>query len=165
MVDPYAFTIQASVDIAAPPEVVFDRVCDITRLGELSPECTGGEWLTEEHACVGARFLGHNRSRGREWTTECEVAVADRPTEFAWHVLTNTAPGTSVWTFRIDALGSVARVTEVFEMLATPGPFRATLESASPERRSALLEVRKRELEYGIRETLHALKRELERGA
>lgn len=46
MTDPYAFVVEASIYIATNPDAVFDRVCDITRLGELSPECTGGEWLT-----------------------------------------------------------------------------------------------------------------------
>lgn len=160
--DPYAFVVEASIEIAAAPEAVFDRLCDITRLGELSPECTGGEWLTEGCARVGARFLGHNTSSGRAWTTECEVAVADRPSVLAWHVLTNTTPATSVWTFRIEDVGSVARVTETLEMSATPRPFRMALDTASPERRDALLKARKRELETGIQATLQALKRELE---
>lgn len=162
MADPYAFSVEASIDIAAAPEIVFDRLCDITRLGELSPECTGGEWLTEDSARVGARFLGHNSSRGRTWTTECEVLAADRPRTFAWHVLTNTTPGTSIWSFRIDPNRRGSRVTESFEMRTTPFPFRSALDSAAPERRSSLLEMRKRELEDGIRATLAALKDHLE---
>ena len=165
MADPYAFTLQATIDIAAGPEAVFDRVCDITRLGELSPECTGGEWLTEGAPRVGARFLGHNSSRGRNWTTECELLAVDRPARFSWHVLTNAEPGTSIWTFRVERHGDGSRVTESFEMRTTPVPFRAALDSAAPERRSSLLEMRKRELESGIRTTLEALKREVERGS
>lgn len=163
MADPYAFSVEASIDIAAEPEAVFDRLCDITRLGELSPECTGGEWLTEGGPRVGARFLGHNSSRGRNWTTECEVLAMDRPTRFSWHVLTNTLPGTSIWTFRVDRHAGGAQVRESFEMRATPRPFRAALVSAAPERRNSLLEMRKRELESGIRATLAALKVAVER--
>ena len=159
--DPYPFDVSASIHIAAAPEVVFDRLHDLTRLGELSPECTGCEWLTDDRG-VGSRFLGHNAAHGRTWTTECEVLIADRPTTFAWHVLTNTVPRTSVWTFTIAAQRSGSRVTERFEMLATPRPFRAALDARPPAARASFLEARKRELEEGIIETLRALKSQLD---
>ena len=161
MTDPYAFLVQATVSIAATPDDVFDRISDVTLLGRWSPECAGAEWLTE-HRGVGARFVGHNRAGGRAWTTECEVLVADRPTEFAWHVLTNTEPQTSVWAFRIETDGAGACVTERFDMRVTPRPFRAALESAPKQHRSRLLESRRRELQEGILETLRRLKAELE---
>ena len=30
---------QARIDIAAPPDVVYDLIADVTRMGEWSPEC------------------------------------------------------------------------------------------------------------------------------
>jgi hypothetical protein len=30
---------RASIDIAAPPDVIYDLIADITRMGEWSPEC------------------------------------------------------------------------------------------------------------------------------
>jgi len=140
---------------------VYDAVSDITRFGNWSPECTGGEWVSDARG-VGARFLGHNRAGERTWTTECEVIVADHPREFAWHVLTNTTPRTSVWTFRIETRGTGAVVTETLEMLATPRPFRASLESRPVEQRRALLRARERQLARAIQDTLSALKAELE---
>ena len=90
------------------------------------------------------------------------LLVADRPAEFVWHVLTNTEPETSIWTFRIEADGVGASVTEQFEMRATPRPFRTALDSAASDRRSGVRQARKRELEDGIIETLRGLKSELE---
>jgi hypothetical protein len=34
-----------SIEIAAPPEVVYDLLADITRMGEWSPECYRCVWL------------------------------------------------------------------------------------------------------------------------
>ncbi|MGO9154394.1 SRPBCC family protein [Mycobacterium sp.] len=34
-----------SIEIAAPPEVVYDLLADITRMGEWSPECCRCVWL------------------------------------------------------------------------------------------------------------------------
>lgn len=127
-------------------------------LGRWSPECTGAEWLSEKRG-AGALFVGHNRSDGRTWTTECEVVIADRPTEFTWHVLTNTEPMTSIWRFHIQAVAEGTSVTETFEMRAPPRPFLA---AARHDRRSALLERRKRELQSGIWETLGRLKADIE---
>lgn len=161
MTDPHAFVVHATASIAATPEAVFDRISDVTLLGRWSPECTGGEWLTDDRG-AGARFVGHNSSHGRTWATECEVLVADRPSEFSWHVVTNTEPRTSIWAFRIEADGAGARVTESFEMRATPRPFRAALDAVPAERAMALRHTRKRELQDGIVETLRRLKAELE---
>jgi hypothetical protein len=161
MVDPYAFTVAATVSIAAEADRVYDSVRDITRFGDWSPECTGGEWLGHARG-IGTRFLGHNEAAGRTWTTECEVIVADRPHRFSWHVLTNTSPRTSIWTFDIEDRGTACLVTESFEMLATPRPFRAALEARPAEARAVALDARKRQLERGIRATLAALKAELE---
>lgn len=159
--DLYAFTVQASAYIHASPAVVFDHVSDVTRFGDWSPECVGGEWITPGPA-PGARFYGHNRSPRYSWTTECEVLVADRPWRFEWHVITNAVPGTSIWRYEIAADGSRCRVTETFEMTALPHPLRAALERESDEQKASLLEGRKRELLPGIEQTLAKLKTTIE---
>ena len=37
-------TAEVSVHVAAPPEVVWATVSDVTRMGEWSPEATGATW-------------------------------------------------------------------------------------------------------------------------
>lgn len=141
---------------------VYDLVSDITRMGEWSPECRGGEWL-DTPGRVGSRFLGHNEAGGLEWTTECEVLVADRPHEFAWDVLTLApAPGTSVWRFTMTPHRDGTSVTETFQMTAPPHGLQRALDAGPPERRAGLLESRRSVIAAGIAVTLEAIKRAAE---
>ena len=49
----------ASIDIDAPPDVVWRLVADITRMGEWSPECWKAEWEGDATGpAVGAHFHG-----------------------------------------------------------------------------------------------------------
>ncbi len=65
-------TIQLTVErtIAASPEALYDVVADVTRIGELSPECIKGEWVGKaEGPEVGARFKGTNELGTTSWAT------------------------------------------------------------------------------------------------
>jgi uncharacterized protein YndB with AHSA1/START domain len=56
---------RASVDIAAPPELVYDLITDVTRMGDWGPECYRCEWLDGATApSIGARFRGYDRRGG-----------------------------------------------------------------------------------------------------
>ncbi len=77
---------EASVEIAASPEAVYDLVSDLPRMGEWSPESTGGQWADAGTGKVGDWFEGHNRAGEREWTRQSEVAVAERGAEFTFVV-------------------------------------------------------------------------------
>ncbi|GAB3663015.1 SRPBCC family protein [Nocardioides korecus] len=104
---------QDSVEVAAPPEAVYDVVSDITRTGEWSPVCTSCWWDDEATAGqVGSWFTGRNELPTRTWETRSQVVAADRGREFAWQVggdlvrwgylLTPTATGTTLtetWDF------------------------------------------------------------------
>lgn len=89
----------ASIDISAPPEVVYDLVADITRMGEWSPEATGGTW-TKGSGSVGDWFDGTNRAGEREWTRECEVAAAERGSDFTF-VVGGVEANRTWWSFEI----------------------------------------------------------------
>jgi len=53
----------ASIEINAAPEVVWQLVADITRMGEWSPECWKAEWEDGTTGpAVGALFRGYNRA-------------------------------------------------------------------------------------------------------
>ena len=77
---------EASVEISASPEAVYDLVSDLPRMGEWSPESTGGQWKDGGTGQAGDWFEGHNRAGEREWTRESEVAVAKRGREFTFVV-------------------------------------------------------------------------------
>ena len=74
-------TVAAEEVVAARPELVWDLVADITRVGRWSPECIRAAWLGEPgQPRPGARFTGHNRlPDGFEYEVTCVVTQADRP--------------------------------------------------------------------------------------
>src|SRR5262249_45901598 len=75
---PYRYS--ATVTVTASPEAVYDLVADVTRMGEWSPVCTGGEWQDDART----RFVGSNAAGERSWRTVCRVEVAARGREFTF---------------------------------------------------------------------------------
>lgn len=77
--------LEVSRTIAASPEVVYDAIADVTRMGEWSPECVKCEWLDGATAAAeGARFEGTNQNNGNEWVVQNLVTAADRGKHFAF---------------------------------------------------------------------------------
>jgi hypothetical protein len=103
-----------SLTIAASPEVVYDLVSDVTRMGEWSPVCTGGEWDDEGHVW----FTGSNKNGELEWQTKCRVDVAERGREFTF---TNCGFSGDVelvrWSYTFAPVDGGCQVTERWEVL------------------------------------------------
>ena len=105
-------TLEISRDIAAPPELVFAAISDVTRMGEWSEECHACEWHEGyDGPVVGATFDGHNRSGEHEWTTQGKVIEADPGRAFAFECSMNDYHY-STWGYRIEPIESGCRVTE-----------------------------------------------------
>lgn len=102
------------VMVEAPPEVVYDLVSDITRMGEWSPECHRCRWVGEATTPVaGARFRGWNRFRGLRWSRVCEVVTADRGREFSFRTVPKGVFRDSTrWTFEFHPEGSGTRLVQ-----------------------------------------------------
>ena len=67
-----------TVSMAAPAEVVWSLVADVTRIGEWSPECRRADWLDGAAGPgIGVRFRGHNRWKLNRWSRVCEVVEAE----------------------------------------------------------------------------------------
>ena len=115
-------TGEATIHIEAPPDVVYDLVSDVTRMGEWSPECYRCEWQDGATGpAVGARFKGWNRKGLVRWSNRPTVTAADRPRQFGFN------SGATQWTYRIEPADGGSRVTESFEELQAPGPARRAL--------------------------------------
>lgn len=100
---------EASIHISAPPEAVWAVISDITRMGELSPECTGGRWMGGATGPVpGARFLGFNRRGPVRWFTRNTVVVADPGRELTF----DTRESGTRWSYALEPDGDGTRVTE-----------------------------------------------------
>jgi uncharacterized protein YndB with AHSA1/START domain len=109
-----------SVVVAAPAEVVYDLVAEMTRMGEWSPETAQDEWIDRSTGpAVGARFVGHNVSGPfdlMKWSRKGTVLAADRGREFTFATEEGGREGT-VWSYRFEpAAGGGTRVTESYRV-------------------------------------------------
>jgi uncharacterized protein YndB with AHSA1/START domain len=104
--------IEISRDIAAPSELVYAAISDVTRMGEWSEECHACEWHEGcDGPVVGATFDGHNRYGEHEWTTQGKVIEADPGRAFAFECSMMDFHY-STWGYRIEPTESGCRVTE-----------------------------------------------------
>lgn len=105
----------ASIVIRQPAAEVFAALADVTRMGEWSPECTGGRWVPPATApALGARFEGDNVAAVgpltlKRWTTTSEITelVPDQVFEFS-------AEGYTTWRYELAETDGVTTVTESY---------------------------------------------------
>jgi uncharacterized protein YndB with AHSA1/START domain len=161
--DVTGLTASAEEVVAAPPELIWDLVADVTRVGRWSPECIGAAWLGEPgRPQPGARFTGHNRlPDGFEYEVTCVVTEADRPRAFAWVVLDDDgdpARPSSSWRYLIDSLpGGGSRVRQVF----THGPgfsYLRAFAAQAPNQAAGIIAARRDGLRANMSATLRAMK-------
>jgi uncharacterized protein YndB with AHSA1/START domain len=118
-------TAHSSIDIAAPPELVYRIVSDVTGLPEWAEETERCVWLGGATGpAVGAQFRGVNRHKGRRWAMKCTVTEATEDPQrcrFAFQVSLLGVP-TAVWSYDIEATERGCRVTESTRRLAPDLP-------------------------------------------
>ena len=147
---------EVTIDIAAPPERVWEIVADITGMGQRSPVCQSCEWLHGAAGpAVGVRFLGRNRYLGVRWTRECEIRVWDPPREFAFQTV-NRGNDETLWTYRVEPVADGTRVTESYRV--TDGPWYVKALYSIP---GTLQKARADQVD-GMRRTLENIKRTAE---
>jgi Polyketide cyclase / dehydrase and lipid transport len=102
-----------SIVVARPPEVMYEMVADVTRMGEWSPVCRACWWDDGASAQVGAWFTGRNKTRWRTWETRSQVVAADPGREFAFLV-----GGSYVrWAYTFEPADGGTRMTESWDFL------------------------------------------------
>lgn len=143
---------QVSRHMACSPETLYELVCDVTRMGEWSPECRHCEWIDGATGpVVGARFKGTSKRGIVRWSTTPRVVTADEGHEFAF-VTDHRGRDETKWTYRFDPEAGGTTVTESFEMLSDlPWYLRLA------ERVLMGVKDRKADLESGMTETLRRL--------
>jgi Polyketide cyclase / dehydrase and lipid transport len=123
---------QISVErtIRAGARELYELIADLPRMGEWSPENTGGRWVKGSSGpTVGAHFRGSNRKGVARWTTNVVVTVADPGGEFSfdvslgpmrianWHYRFEELAGgktlvVETWTdHRLPVLGTIVNLT------------------------------------------------------
>jgi len=112
-------TDQATVQLAAPAEVIYDLVADVT---STSPECRRVEWLGEPaRPIAGERLRGRNRWGSHTRWREAEILRTARGREFMF--ATKPARGiyhhTTTWAYPFEPAGEgTTRVTESYLLRA-----------------------------------------------
>ena len=108
-------TVSVSRDLHAPADQVWELVSDLPRMGEWSPENTGGTWRGGANGpAVGARFKGTNARGIRRWRTRVIVTDCQPGRSFGFDV---RAGGMAVghWQYDLEPTDDGCRVTETFE--------------------------------------------------
>ncbi|MBI4933079.1 MAG: SRPBCC family protein [Actinobacteria bacterium] len=112
--------IEVSKVIASTPEQVYALVSDLCRMGEWSPENTGGKWIKGATGpAVGAKFEGTNQLGKKKWKTLSTVTAADPGRAFAFDV---TAAGMKVagWGFSLEPAEGGTKVTHYWDDHRSP---------------------------------------------
>jgi len=125
----------ASIEISASPDVVYGLISDLTRMGEWSPEATGGTWSDGGSGQVGDWFAGNNKSGEREWTRDCEIVAADPGKDFTF-VVGGVEHNRTWWSYELAPAGSGTKLTERWWIVnkspamqeATPEQFQARVD-------------------------------------
>ena len=118
--------LEVSRVIAASPEQVYALVSDLPRMGEWSPENTGGRWVKPATGpVVGAKFRGTNKSGKVQWSTIAAVVIADAGREFAFDV-SAAGMGVARWGYRLDEVDGGTKVTEYWHDHRNPVMKRIT---------------------------------------
>jgi ligand-binding SRPBCC domain-containing protein len=144
---------ERSIEIAAPSEVVWALVADVTRMGEWSPHTVRARWVEPEAAegpAVGRRFRGTNRLPiVRRWTSTATVTACEPGRRFAFAVGDDADDPNTVWSYDFEPTGDGrTRVTERWEMRREPGVVLAYYRLIGQSGRLA----------RGVEETLRRLK-------
>ena len=133
MADPVSVTTH----IKASPQVVYDLVSDLPRMGEWSPENTGGKWLGGATApAPGVRFRGSNKAGLRRWSTSVTVVEASPGKAFVFDVTVGPLK-VARWAYHLTPSGDGCDVTETWEdhrsgwMKAIAGPVTGVSDRAA----------------------------------
>ncbi|HEY0903691.1 MAG TPA: SRPBCC family protein [Marmoricola sp.] len=107
-----------TVQMAASPEVVWDLVSDVTRIGEFSPETFEARWTRGATGPeVGAYFKGHVRRNevGPVYWTLCRVTECAPGRDFGF-VVEVRGQDVNHWRYQLHETITGTAVTESFEL-------------------------------------------------
>ena len=107
---------QLSVErtIRADAGRLYELAANLPRMGEWSPENTGGKWVKGSTGCaVGAHFKGTNRNGWHRWSTDVVVTQADPGQRFSFDVTTGPFK-VATWDYRFEQHGDTTTVVQTW---------------------------------------------------
>jgi len=148
--------VTVEVDIAAPPQRVWEFVTDINLPARFSQEFQGAEWLDGEGPGVGARFVGRNAIGERRWETTSHIVACEAPRVFAWNIVDPDNPAAQ-WRFELDRVGDATRLRQC--MTIGPGMSGTSRAMASdPDNAKAILAARREAHRHNMELTVRGIK-------
>lgn len=105
-------SVEATRHIAATPDRIYEFISDLPRMGEWSPENTGGRWVTSDGPIVGAAFKGTNRHKWIRWTTDVKITAADPGKHLEFVVSFGPLKNLVTWGYRLEADDAGTQVNE-----------------------------------------------------
>lgn len=152
-------SVEASIDIAAPPERVWALVSDLQLPAKFSTEFQGADLLDgAEVPALGARFVGRNHHPAiGSWETTSTITAFDPPREFAFDVESDDGRPSASWRFSLEPTPTGTRLTQWMRM----GPGRSGINpaiDAMPDKESKILYRRLAEHRTNMEATLSGIK-------
>jgi uncharacterized protein YndB with AHSA1/START domain len=173
-VDVTGMRVEAAITVAAPRELIWPMLADVTSVGRWSPECVHAAWAPAAAAAApGVRFTGRNRAPGGfEWTVTCVITEADRPAALGWIVLDDDAGEdataghtSSCWRYELEPAAAGATVVRNSFVHGAGDSGLRWMIRRHPDRAAAIVAGRRQQLQVNMLSTLAALKAEAEREA
>ena len=127
--------------VDADPATVYDRVSDVTRIGERSPECRSATWVSGRPGDRGSVFRGRNRwGWAARWSRRCEVVEAEPGRAFAFRTLPErwdvTRRDSTTWAYAMEEVDGGTLVRHSYEVTLLPlRPLRAVYGVLLPHHR------------------------------
>ena len=140
-------TASVSIDVGAPPAVVWALVSDIGLSSRFSTEVSGAEWLDgADGPALGARFVGHSAHDAiGEWSTTCIVTAFEPERVFEWSVIGRDDDVSSIWRYTMTDRGEESVDLEFWFQM---GPGRGGLNYAierMPDKEERIIDRRMKE--------------------
>lgn len=142
------------VDIAAPPEKIWEMVTAMDRYGEWSSENQGGYWRKGADGVpgtgqVGDMFVGVNRLGDEEWKAPVEIVEREEGRSFGF-VTGGLEYNIALWRYELVEIEGGTRLIESYEL--------RTLSPLMKERGQSEVDVRRQNMITSIRATLTNIK-------
>jgi nitroreductase len=155
--------VTVEVDVAAPPERIWELISDINMPAQFSDEFQGADWVDAGSPQAGASFIGKNERPGRAWETTSFVVVCDQPQAFGWNVNDPDNPSAQ-WRFELEPVGGNTRLR--FRMIIGPGVSgTARAMEESPDQAQQILAGRQEQHRGNMYLTIQGIKRLAETGS
>jgi uncharacterized protein YndB with AHSA1/START domain len=143
-----------SIEIAAPPEKIWDMVTSMDRYGEWSSENTGGYWRKGPDGepgtgKVGDVFVGVNKLGDDEWKAPVEIVTRDEGRTFGF-VTGGLEFNIALWQYQLEPTDTGTTLTEYYEL--------RTLSPRMVEHGESEVEYRRNNMITSIRATLEGIK-------